>query len=89
MNNLVTTINYIVSRSTKLKNKNTDAASAPVEFSCIYCQNEGEHIGFSDAIQTLGKIVEETPSGYTYLLNDSISTPSGPLRLVKVRKPDP
>ncbi len=86
---LIATVAYIVDRSAQLRNTYTNELTAPVEFACIFCQSGEEYIGFSDAIQTLGKIVEETPSGYTYLLNDSISTPSGPLRLVKVRKPDP
>jgi len=88
MNNLVTTINYIVSRSMELKNKCTDASSVPVEFSCIFCQNEEEYKQFTDEIETLGKIVERTQSGFTYFLDKPIQTVAGPLRLVKIRKPD-
>jgi len=88
MNNLVTTINYIVSRSTELKNKFTDASSAPVEFACIFCQNEEEYKEFTDSIEKLGKIAERTQSGCTYLLNKPIETVAGSLRLVKIRKPD-
>ncbi len=36
----------------------------------------------------MGKIVETTKSGFTYLLNNSIMTVGGSLRLVKIRKPD-
>lgn len=88
MNNLITTINYIVNRSTELKNKFTDASSAPVEFACIFCQNEEEYNKFTNEIETLGKVVETTPSGFTYLLVKPIETIAGPLRLVKIRKPD-
>lgn len=89
MNNLIKTINYIVSRSTELKNKFTNASTASVEFVCIFCQNDGEYQEFTLAIETLGKIAETTTSGFTYLLNEPIVTSAGPLRLVKVRKPDP
>lgn len=89
MNNLVTTITYIVTRSTELKNKFTDATRAPVEFACIFCQNEEEYTKFTNEIETLGKIVERTPSGFTYLLVKPIKTIAGPLRLVKIRKSDP
>ena len=89
MNNLITTINYIVGRSTELKDKFTNASSAPVEFLCIFCQNEEEYKQFTRSIETAGKIVQRTPSGFTYLLEKSIETIAGPLRLVKVRKPDP
>lgn len=89
MNNLITTINYIVSRSTELKNKYTNATSAIVEFACIFCQNEEEYKQFTNSIETIGKIVERSQSGFTYLLYNPLSTVAGPLRLVKVRKPDP
>jgi hypothetical protein len=89
MNNLVTTIDYIISRSTELKNKYTNATSASIEFGCIFCQNEDEYKEFTSAIEKLGKIVERTPSGFTYLLDKPITIVAGPLRLVKIRKPDP
>ena len=88
MNTLITTINYIVSRSTELKNKFTNASSVPVEFSCIFCQNEEEYTQFTNEIKTLGKIVEKTQSGFTYLSDKPIQTIAGPLRLAKIRKPD-
>jgi|SRR3989338_11614691 len=88
MDNLISTINYIVSRSAELKNKFTDASSAPVEFACIFCQNEEEYNKFTSAIEKLGKIVEKTPSGFTYFLDMPLKTIAGPLRLVKIRKPD-
>jgi len=88
MNNLIATINYIVRRSTELKNKCTNASSAPVEFSCIFCQNEEEYKQFTGEVETLGKIAERTQSGFTYLLDKPIETVAGPLRLVKIRKPD-
>src|SRR3989344_3684572 len=72
----------------KLKNKFTDASSAPVEFACIFCQSEGKYELFTNSIKPLGKIVEDTKSGFTYFLDKPISTISGPLRLVKIRKPD-
>ena len=89
MGNFITTVNYIVRRSTQLKNTYTNVASAPVEFSCIFCQHEEEHKHFTNPIESLGKIVERTKSGFTYLLDKPLVTVAGPLRLVKIRKPDP
>ena len=88
MNNLIKTINYIVSRCIELKNKFTDELLAPVEFACIFCQNEEEYNKFTNVIEKLGKIVEKTPSGFTYLLDMPLKTIAGPLRLIKIRKPD-
>ena len=89
MNNLLTTIDYIVTHSTELKNKFTDTPAAPVEFACIFCQNGEEYKEFTNLIEKMGKIVERTPNGFTYLLDKSLKTTAGPLRLVKIRKPDP
>lgn len=86
---LIKTVNYIVRRSAELKNTYTDAVAAPVEFACIFCQSEEEYRAFTREIEALGRIVETTPSGYTYLLDKPIATVAGPLRLVKIRKPDP
>jgi len=88
MDNLISTINYIVSRSNELKNKFTDASSSPVEFACIFCQNEKEYKELTESIGKIGKIVETTPSGFTYLLDEPIKTTAGQLRLIKIRKPD-
>ena len=88
MDHLISIIGYIVSRSAELKNKFTNASSAPVEFACIFCRNEKEYHEFISLIEKLGKIVERTPSGFTYLLDKPIGTTAGPLRLVKIRKPD-
>lgn len=88
MKNLLTTINYIVSQSTELKNKFTNVSSVPVEFSCVFCQSKEEYKRLTNEIKILGKIIERTQSGFTYLLDKPIQTIAGPLRLVKIRKPD-
>lgn len=82
-------VHYIVNRSIELRNKYTSAHTAPVEFVCIFCQNKKEYNKFTELIQTLGRIVQRTQSGFTYLLDEPIKTEAGPLRLVKIRKPDP
>ena len=89
MDNSIKTVRYIVKQSTKLKNKYTDENNAVAEFGCIFCQNEEEYKNFTDSIKSIGKIVDDTKNGFTYLLNKPISTVSDTLRLVKIRKPDP
>jgi len=89
MEDLVKAAQEAVSKSNDLKNKFTYAIDAPVGFGCVFCQSEEEYKKFTDVITPLGRIVEDTPSGYTYLLEKPIDTVSGPLRLLKIRKPDP
>lgn len=86
---VIALIQLIVRRSVELKNAFTEELAAPVEFVCIFCQNEEEYKQFINSIETLGKFVERTQSGFTYLLDKPIETAAGSLRLVKIRKPDP
>ena len=81
-------VQYIADKSFELKNKYTDATNAPLEFACIFCQTEGEFQRFSDLAKERGHVVQETPSGKTYLLDVAIQTKAGALRLLKVREPD-
>lgn len=80
---------YIIEQTIKLKSKYNLGINAPVEFACIFCQNENEYLQLTEVIGKLGKVVQDTPTGYTYLLDESIQTKAGPLRLVKIRKSDP
>jgi hypothetical protein len=88
MSDLIKIIQYIVSCSVDLRNKYTDEKNAPVEFVCVFCQNENEYKHFTNSAETLGEIIEDTKSGFTYLLNNPIMTIAGPLRLLKIRKPE-
>lgn len=48
-------IKHIVNRYKQLKNKFTNENSAPIEFACIFCQDEKEYSEFTKEIQSLGK----------------------------------
>ena len=89
MNDLISLVNYLVDKSILMKNKYTNVKDAPIEFACIFCRGESEYKKFTTEIQSLGKVVQDTPTGFTYLLNKPLETKAGPLRLVKIRKPDP
>lgn len=81
-------VKYIVGKSKDLKNKFTDEKAASVEFVCIFCQTEEEYQKLDNLTKSLGKKVQATPSGYVYLLHQPVQTEAGPLRLLKIRKPD-
>jgi hypothetical protein len=88
MDDLRTVVNQIVSKSVELKNKYTEEKTAPVEFACIFCQTDEEYKKFTDEVKELGKVVEDTPTGFTYLLSEPLQTIAGPLSLVKIRMPE-
>jgi hypothetical protein len=82
-------VNYIVDESIKLKNKYTSEINVPIEFACIFSKDDNEYRDFTETIIEIGKVVQDTPTGSTYLLINPIETQAGILKLVKIRKPDP
>ena len=89
MKDLISIINYLVDNTVRMKNEFTDAVDAPIEFACIFCQSNEEYKRFTVEIQKLGKIVQDTSTGFTYHLDKPLETKAGILNLVKIRKPDP
>jgi len=88
MKDLIPIVDYIVDKSLEMKNKYTDAKDSPIEFACIFCQNNEEYEKLTNETQALGKVVQSTSTGFTYLLNQPLKTKAGFLSLVKIRKPD-
>lgn len=86
---LISITHYIVNKSIALKDKYTTATNASIEFACIFCQSGSEYRKLLGEIEKQGEIIQDTPTGYTYLLNQPIKTKAGALRLVKIRLPDP
>lgn len=82
-------VSYLVDNGVKLIKKHTSETNLPVEFACIFCQNNKEYDELTKTISGLGKTVQDTSTGYTYQLNKPIKTVAGELKLVKIRKPDP
>ncbi len=77
----------IVKKSCELKNKFTDEISAPVNYACVFSQNDKEFAELKKLTGEIGKVIEETPSGPLYHVNP-IKTVSGQLKLLKIRRPD-
>lgn len=78
----------IVNKSAALKDKYTDEVDADVEFACIFCQTDEEYEKYSKNVSKIGRIVQCSPSGYTYQLVKPVETKAGQLFFVKIRKPD-
>lgn len=77
----------IVGQVCELKDKYTGQAEAPVHYCCIFSQNQEEFDELSEATGQIGKVMEETPTGPLFQI-EPIETVAGPLRILKIRKPD-
>ena len=82
------TIEQIVEQSEKLRRQYVAEIPARLDFACIFCHDNEEYAEFSKQAVAVGQSVQDTPSGYTYLLRKPLLTIVGSLRLVKIRKPD-
>ena len=82
-------IQQIVQKASELKDKHTTEKDAPVNYACIFSQSEKEYRDLEQEISKMGKVVQETKMGNVYLLTEPIETVAGPVRIIKIRKPDP
>ncbi|OGY16456.1 MAG: hypothetical protein A2785_02055 [Candidatus Chisholmbacteria bacterium RIFCSPHIGHO2_01_FULL_49_18] len=85
--NLKRTTLEIVRDAARLRDKHTGEADAPVNYACIFAHSQEEYDSFLDVTSKIGSVIKETPTG-PLLRIEPLETVSGPLQLVKVRKPD-
>jgi len=80
-------IEDIVKKANDLKNKHTSEKNAPVNYACIFCQNDDQYNNLIAIIQKIGNVVKETPTGPVFHIQP-LDTIGGKLQLLKIRKPD-
>lgn len=85
---VVARVQKIVGDACALKNTHTSEQDAPVNYACVFAQSDYEYEALLEEIQKLGKVVKDTKMGPVFLV-EPIETVAGPVRLVKIRKPDP
>lgn len=78
----------IVSDAKRLVASRTSRGNAPVNYACVFAHSEEEYLDLLKAAGELGTVVEETKMGPVFLILP-LQTSAGPLRLLKIRKPDP
>ena len=81
-------VRNIVKLSKELKDKYTKAASAPVNYACVFSHSKVEYDGLIEAAGKIGKVIDNTPTGPVFLIKP-IETVAGRLKLLKIRIPDP
>jgi len=84
-------INHIVNQGLQAISENTDEKDLLIDYIGIFSKDDNEFIDLDRLVSTLGKPGDKTAtqSGSTYLLDEPLNTPAGPLKVLKVRKPDP
>lgn len=85
--NLKIFVGDLVEKASVLKNKYTDEKFAPVNYACVFSQNDEEFKALLESASQIGKIVKETPTGPLFHIHP-IDTVSGKLKLLKIRLPD-
>ena len=80
-------VQEIVEKASNLKDKHTSEKGAPVNYACVFCQNDEQYKNLLKIVQEIGKVVEETPTGSVFQI-PPLDTVAGNLQLLKIRKPD-
>lgn len=80
-------VQEIVEKAKNLKDKYIDQKDIPVNWACIFSQNENEYDKLNNSVSRIGKIIKQTPTGNIFHITP-IHTIAGDLLLLKIRKPD-
>ncbi|MEX1112032.1 MAG: hypothetical protein WEC84_01090 [Candidatus Andersenbacteria bacterium] len=86
INNIV---EYIVPKTLALVRRYVLSEEVEINYCAIFCQNEEEYKELEAEASGLGEVVDDTPTGPLYRLQEPLETVAGPLYLIKIRKPDP
>jgi len=78
----------IVAESQQLSATHTTEGKSLVNYACVFTQSENEFQSMLEAANQLGPVAQETATGPVFHI-PPLSTVSGTLRLLKIRRPDP
>lgn len=81
---------YIVNQGLRAIKENTSEKELPLDYMGIFAEDDSEFKEINELLKTLGTPGDKTAtaSGITYILKKSFITPAGPLKVLKIRKPD-
>ncbi len=88
MSTIFKVLEFIVPRALELSRLYAGSEELPINYACIFCQNDSEFTEFNKQASEAGTVVEETPTGPLYKFNKPLETVAGLLWLLKIRKPD-
>lgn len=84
-------VNYIAQQGLKAVRENTRNEKVVLDYLAVLTKNNQEYEQFLKIARGLGEEVEKKtqPTGHTFRLRSPVKTPAGPLKYLKIRKPDP
>ncbi|MFA5022155.1 MAG: hypothetical protein WC508_03690 [Patescibacteria group bacterium] len=88
MNNIKKILEYIVPKTIELNRLYIAKDFGEINYSAIFCQSDKESEELKAEASGLGQIIQDTPTGPLFKLNEAIKTPAGNLWLLKIRQPD-
>jgi len=77
----------IVEEANNLKNKHIELQDTPVNYACVFSQNQEEYMELLESTKQIGKQILETTTGILFHIAP-IETVAGNLKLLKIRLPD-
>jgi hypothetical protein len=78
----------IVAQARRMSEAHTDQGKAPVNYACIFAQSSVEYEELLNTARQFGEAVHDTATGPVFKIAP-LSTESGILRILKIRRPDP
>jgi len=82
-------VQYIVNQGKIIAINYSGETNLQIGYLDIFAKDETEKDTLLSIIEKLGKIVERPKTGLTFQLNNPLITDLGPLKLIKIRFPDP
>lgn len=81
-------VDHIVLACIKLKDTYIAEKNLPIDYICIFSQNDGEYNEFLKHASLIGEVVEETSTGPVFNIVRASIPQAREARVLKIRKPD-
>jgi hypothetical protein len=86
--NLESIVLAVVQQANELRLRHVPEYDAHVSYCAIFCQGDAQFKSINAAASSVGTLANDTSTGPVYVI-PAIETAIGPLKILKVRKPDP
>lgn len=87
-NDLELIVNYIVDKGEGVIKKYLEEPVGNIDYLAIFCKDDEEKKQLLDLMNSLGEVIQDTPTGPNFKLKTPIETKSGKVGLIKIRNTD-